>query len=60
MLNSKQCYIENKNDKKENGELTICSSLIRQLDRCEASPSIHHDLVLHHVFLQDEDEVKHS
>jgi len=41
-------------------KLTTCSSLIRQLDRCEANPSIHHDLVLHRVFQLDEDEVKHS
>ena len=60
MLSSKQCYMKNKNNKKEIGELTICSFLIRQLDRCAASPSIHHDLVLRHAFLLDEDEVKHS
>jgi len=41
-------------------KLTTCSSLIRQLDRCEANPSIHRDLVLHRVFQLDEDEVKHS
>ena len=38
----------------------LVPSLIRQLDRCEANPSIHRDLVLHRVFQLDEDEVKHS
>ena len=46
--------------KKKMDKLTTCSSLRRQLGRCEANPSIHRDLVLHRVFQLDEDEVKHS
>ena len=60
MLNVKHCYKKLEVIKKKMDKLTTCSSLIRQLDRCQANPSINRDLVLHRVFQLDEDEVKHS